>query len=370
MGLVVTLLTTLSLLNGFYTFYRKRHYRLFEQPIETNPSTPSAHRVRVDSSPVVVTPLRYIQTLIGSEPAASRAHPDATRDVWEIAVWDPNPLCLQFFYFFSPLHVMLYSYRLPVAPLDPQPSVQVFMTLAFAAILSGQLGWIGKSFTQQIKDNAIIQRQVMHEYDTKFVHPSLQRPSRDVGVQVITTKSSSERRVGHSGVGTGNDLASDITTYTPKTVIKRGFYTNPNQAYSSQYDPDNLASQPNPPLIRPGNETPSLRAAATPRYTSTSRATPAADFSSPIRPSQTPNPFRQQPTQFRQSQRGTGDGGSFGVYSHAASPLRKSTSANHLLTDDRGRDSPAGAGERRQDRGATGPIKSARLSALTGSKRF
>ena len=33
--------------------------------------------------------LRIIADLISSESAESRAHPDPTRDVWELAVWDP-----------------------------------------------------------------------------------------------------------------------------------------------------------------------------------------------------------------------------------------------------------------------------------------
>jgi hypothetical protein len=344
--MVVIILTSLSFLNGFYTFYRKRHYRLFEQPIETNPSTPSAQRVRVDSSPVAASPLRFLQNIIGSESAASRAHPDAARDVWEIAVWDPNPLCLQLFCLFSPLHVILYSVNLPVAPLETRPSVKVVSTIAIAAFLSLQLIYLQTSFTQQIKDSAIIHREVLNEYDTKFVHPALQKPYRDVGIQTITTR----KKYRDSGVGTSSyDLASEVDTYTPTTIIKRPFRTNPNQVYASQYDPDNLASQQEPRVSRSSTQTPSFRPAPGARYTAASTATTAttgADFSSPIRPSNTPNPFRQSQSQFRPSQVGSGDGGSLGVYSHAASPLRKSASAN-FIRDDRGRPDSHGMGERR-----------------------
>lgn len=343
MGLIVLVLTISSFLNGFFTFYQKRHYRLFEQPVETNPTTPSARRVRVDSSPMASSPLRFLQNIIRPESAESRAHPDAARDVWEISVWNPNPLCLQIFCLFSPLHVILYSLNFPVAQLDPQPSVQVVKTIAFATLLSLQLYFLRSSFSQQIKDSAIIHREVLHEYDTKFVHPALQRPCRDVAIQTITTK----KGYRHSGVGTNTtDLASEVVTYTPTTIIKRGFQTNPNQAYASQYDPDNLSSQPNQRLIGSSAQTPSLRPLGSSQYTAASTATSGADFSSPIRPSNTPNPFRQQHSQFRTSQVGSGDGGSLGVYSHAASPLRKSASANYLR-DERGRDSLGGAGERR-----------------------
>ncbi|KAF2794568.1 hypothetical protein K505DRAFT_324665 [Melanomma pulvis-pyrius CBS 109.77] len=341
MGLFVVVLSTLSFLNGFYTFYRKRHYRLFEQPIETNPATPSAQRVRVDSSPMAASPLRFLHKMIASTSADSRAHPDAARDVWEIAVWDPNPLCLQLFCLFSPLHVVLYHFNLPVAALDPQPSVKVVTTIAIAAILSLQLYYLRTSFSQQTKDSAIIHRAVVHEYDNKFVHPAMQRPSRDVGIQTISKNRTRDSSVGVRG--SSDDLASEVVTYTPTTVINRGFRTNPNQVYSSQYDPDNLSSQPNPRALRSSVQTPSLRPSTQNSYYTSSTAT-GADFSSPIRPSNTPNPFRQPPSQLRPS--ASGDGGSLGVYSHAASPLRKSASANYLR-DDRNRDSLGGAGEKR-----------------------
>ncbi|KAF2727735.1 hypothetical protein EJ04DRAFT_581825 [Polyplosphaeria fusca] len=347
-GLIITVLTMLSFSNAVYTFYRKRHYRLFEQNIDTNPATPSAQRVRVDSSPMAPSPLRLIQNIFTTESAEARAHPDAARDVWEVAIWDPNPLCLQLFCLFSPLHVLLYYFTLPVAPLDPQPSVKIVTTVAIAAFLSLQLFLLRSSFSQQIKDSAVIQRQVLSEYDTKFVHPLVQKPCRDVAIQTITA--SPKRKTRDSGVGvSGSDLASEIVTYTPTIIISRNWRTKPNTAYASQYDPDNLASQPEHRQLRSSAQTPSIRPSHNSNYTSTSTATASgADFSSPIRASNTPNPF-QKHTQFkpRQSNYGSGDGGSLGVYSHAASPLRKAASANYLR-EERARES-VGGGERRRD---------------------
>ncbi|KAF1960618.1 hypothetical protein CC80DRAFT_488910 [Byssothecium circinans] len=332
--LMVLVLSALAFLNAFVTFSKKRHYRLFEQSIETGPATPSAQRVRVDSSPAAGSPLRFIQNLISSSSAESRAHPDAERHVWEIAVWDPNPLPLDIFCLFSPLHVMLYYLTLPVAPLDPQPSVKVVTTILIGAVLSLQLWYIRSSFSQQIKDNAIIQKEVLHEYDNKYVHPSTQKVCRDVGIQTISRKRARDSSVGVRG--SSDDLASEVITYTPTTIINRIFKTNPNQSYASQYDPDGLS--------RPSTQTPSYqRGYSNPNYTSSTTAT-GADFSSPIRPSNTPNPFRQQPS-FRPS--GGGDGGSLGVYTHANSPLRKSASTN-FIRDDRSRESLGGQGERRQ----------------------
>ncbi|KAF1995257.1 hypothetical protein P154DRAFT_474621, partial [Amniculicola lignicola CBS 123094] len=301
LGIIVLFFDVAVVANAVYTFQHKRHYRLFEQPLDMNPSTPSAHRVRVDSSPSA-SPFRFFQDIFSSESAETRAHPDAARDVWELAVWDPNPLCLQLFCLFSPLHIILYHFMLPVAPLDPQPSVKVVTTVVIAAILSFHLNFLNTSYAQQIKDSAIIQREVLTEYDTKFVHPLVQRPSRDVGIQTITTKKSHSR---DSSVGTGGDLASEIVTYTPTTVINRAFRTNPNQQYASQYDPDNLSHSTQRPLRSLHTaSTPSLRPSHNSNYTSAS--TSATDFSSPIRQSNTPNPFRQT------TSHGSGDGGSLG----------------------------------------------------------
>ncbi|KAF1976372.1 hypothetical protein BU23DRAFT_588138 [Bimuria novae-zelandiae CBS 107.79] len=344
--LAATVLAGTAFFNGFFTFYKTRHYRLFEQPIDTAPSTPAARRVRVDSSPAAMSPLRYFQNLLGSNSAESRAHPDAGRDVWEISVWDPNPLCLDIFCLFSPLHVVLYWMNLPVLPMDQRPSVTVVTTIAIGAFLSFSLWFLRSSFAAQIRDNGVIQREVLHEYDNKFVHPSTRKLYRDVGIQAITKKRNRDSSVGVRG--SSDDLASQITTYTPTIVINRSFRTNPNPAYASQYDPDGLNSG-----LRSAAQTPSVRpySAANPNYSTTSTAT-GGDFSSPIRSSQTPNPFRasrkQSQPQFRPSATG-GDGGSLGVFSHANSPLRKSASTNFPRDrDDRSRDSLGGYGLERR----------------------
>lgn len=332
--LLVLGLSTLTFLNAFVTFYRRRHYRLFEQPIENTPTTPSAQRVRVDSSPGGGSPMSYLRNMMSSASAESRAHPDAGRDVWEIAVWNPNPLCLDIFCLFNPLHVVLYYLTLPVAPLDPQPSVKVFTTVIVGSMLSFQLWFFRSAFAQQVKDNDIIRREVLHEYDSKFVHPNTQKVCRDVGIQTISKKKNRDSSVGVRG--SSDDLASEVVTYTPTTILNRTFKTNPNASYASQYDPDNvgLARTPSRPPSRHHRKL---------SYTSTTTNT-GGDFSSPVRPSNTPNPFRQQPT-FRPTN--TGDGGSLGVFSHANSPLRKAASTN-FIRDDRGRDSLGGLGERMQ----------------------
>ncbi|KAI9775871.1 MAG: hypothetical protein M1839_000745 [Geoglossum umbratile] len=277
---VVHFLTLSSILNAIYTFQRKRRYRLFESSIDVPPSTPSAHRVRVDSSPLSSSPLRFLSTLIDPvvSPAEGRSHPDPSRDVWEIAVWDPTPLCLRLFCFFSPGHILVYFLLLPTLPTDPRPSTTVLTTVIFTSLLTVQLLYLHRSYSQQSKDTALIHKEVLHEYDTKYVHPRLNPQVRDVATQF-----------------SAEDCRVDVQTYTPTTIIKREFHTNPNPIYARHIDP---SATPKP--------RPYVPSAAT--------------------------PFRQP--QFRPSHQSTGDGGSLGIFSHANSPLKKPASSGFLTSSD------------------------------------
>lgn len=294
-------MTLLCLLNTFYTFFRRRHYRLFENPIDQVPSTPSAHRVRVDSSPVSSSPLRFLSSMLGADSAASRAHPDPTKDVWELSIWDPLPVSLRLFTYFSPAHVILYWTFLPTLPSDPRPSTTVATTIFLAALSTLQLSFMQSMFSQQSKDTALISKEVLHEYDTKFVKPNTQPLYRDVATQFSEQASYTDQR---------DAKYNTVVTYTPALVINRGFRTNPNPNYAHFTDPDS---------VKP-DRTSLNRQASTPDFRST---TPAySELSSPMRP----QTVLRQPS-FRPSV-GAGEGGSLGVYSHAASPLRKSTSTN------------------------------------------
>ena len=298
---IVHLLTYFSILNAIYTFYRKRQYRLFESSIDTPQTTPSAHRVRVDSSPVASSPLRFLTSILGDASAESRAHPDPTRDVWELAVWDPLPVCLQLFCFFSPGHVLVYWLFLPTLPSDPRPSVTAFTTIVLQLLMSSQLHLLQSHFSQQEKDSAIIHKEVMSEYDIKYVHPRLNPVVRDVGTQFSGSKKEQE---------------GEIDTYTPAVILKRGFRTNPNPNYAKYVDPNSISGI--------SARTFSPAPASTPSAYISRDSTPFTGL--------TPRTAIRQP-QFRQSSMGvattstgTGDGGSLGIYSHANSPLKKAMS--------------------------------------------
>lgn len=280
----------------------------------------------MDSSPISSSPLRYLQNILASSTAESRAYPDPKREVWEVSVWDPKPLNLTIFTLFSPGHLLLYFSLLPPATLDPRPSVTVFTSLAFGALLSMQLILLKSSFSQQAKDSALVHGEVMNEYDTKFVRPSLNRPVRDVGIQ--TRESAMTPR------GT---KTREVDVYTPTTIVNRGFRTNPNPNYANQYDPHHFSTPEEGAARRSSRDQP--RTASTPNlatpnngyvssYTSMngrqSTGGGTADFSSPLKPHH---------ERLRERSPVKGDGGNMGVYSHANSPLRKSTSQFQLRNE-------------------------------------
>lgn len=293
-------------MNAAYTFYRQRHYRLFESSVDAPQSTPSAHRVRVDSSPIASSPLRFLSNMLARETAEARSHPDGTRDVWEIAVWDPAPISLRMFCLFSPGHILVYWLFLPTAISDPRPSISVIRTIVLAGLLSAQMLLLQSSFSQQSKDASVIHKEVMNEYDTKYVHPRTQPLMRDVGTQYRGTK------VFTDSVPQHEDEHDSVDVYAPTFIIRRGFHTRPNPNYARYVDPD-------------GSSWRAMSSGSISTGIAPSVHTPAhlRDISSPIRP----QPAIRQ-SLFRAT--GTGDGGSLGVLSHANSPLRKSASASFV----------------------------------------
>jgi hypothetical protein len=326
-------LVALSAANALYAVTRTRKYRLFEANVEVQPSTPSARRVRLESTPLTSSPLRFIADLITPESAESRAHPDKARDVWELSIWDPVPASLQLLCFFSPGHVLAYMIFLPLAPLDPRPSVTVFCTLVMQVVMTTQMLLLCSGFAQQAKDNAIIQKEVMHEYDTKFVHPRLHPVVRDVGTQISDDQLDNNQ--------------ANVQVGTPTTLIRHAFLTHPNPNYvdqpelktpSASYSHIMRTQTSTPPTAtRPRDlSTPftARRDLSSPLTTRRDSSTPfTASRSSAMRqsmpagytPSVDSTPGRETPGASE-----TNYGGHLGVYSHAKSPLKKAVSYGDL----------------------------------------
>ena len=303
---LVHVLSLLSFVNAAYTFYRQRHYRLFENCVDTPPNTPSAQRVRVDSSPLASSTSRFLSNMLGREHTEARSHSDATRDVWEIAVWDPMPVSLRMFCLFSPGHILVYWLFLPTAASDPRSSATVMTTMALAGLLSTQMLLLQSSFSRQSKDTSIIHKEVMNEYDTKYVHPRTQPQMRDVGTQYCDSGISTH------GMPQSEDRNGSVDVYAPTFIINRGFHTRPNRNYAKHVDPDGSAWK-------------AMHSGGISINTAMAMQTPAhlRGSSSPMRPQ---TAIRQP--QFRAA--GHGDGGSLGIFTHANSPLRKPAPTNYV----------------------------------------
>jgi hypothetical protein len=215
---------------------------------------------------------------------------------------------------FSPLQVIIVMMFLPYSSQDARPSVTVLKTMLLCAILSYQGHILQKRNDQQKKDTGIVQRQVGMEYDTKFVKPNAHRnPVRDVGIQFPVPTPVWD---GSKWTPVPEVVVSDHTYFSP-----RGFRTHPNKAYAEHYDAQQSVS------VRPSaTNTPSLGGFY---YSNASAGPSVADLSSPIRNAQT-HKRATSPSKPQWPYTGSGDGGSFGVYSSAHSPLRK-TASNNIL---------------------------------------
>lgn len=299
-----------SLVNAVYTVSRTRKYRMFEANIETQLSTPSARRVRVQSSPVSSSPLRLIADMMTPESAESRAHPDKNRDVWELSVWDPLPVCIRLFCFFSPGHVLVYLLFLPLAPLDPRPSMTVFNTLVMQLVLSTQLLLLCARYSQQAKDTSIIQREVMHEYDAKFVHPRLYPVVRDVGTQMSDEQSPTK-------------ALESVQYGTPTTLLRRNFKPHFNPHADS---PESTPIKSHGNLMKPQMFTPPVRRAdsLTPT-TGQGGSAPRHSVPAGYISAETQVGARVTPSTSTQN-----FGGNMGIHTHNKSPLKKAISTGDI----------------------------------------
>ena len=279
-------------------------YRLFENALDHPPSTPSAHRVHVDSSPISSSPLRFLSTILVRETVESRSHPDSTRDVWELAVWDSTPLSLKMFCYLSPGHVLVYWLFLPAALEDPRPNVTVLTTVVLTALLSVQLIIFQLFFSRQTKDTSVIHKEVLNEYDIKYIHPRTRPIMRNAGTQF------SGPEIFKLDIPRENEDVESVDNYTPVVVVNRGFHIRPNPNYVKHVDSEGPAQRPTPSRNISTGIAPLFQ---TPAY--------QRGMSSPLRSN----------TAIRHGQFvcvRNGDGRSLEVYSNAQSPLRKAASTD------------------------------------------
>jgi hypothetical protein len=238
---------------------------------------------------------------------------------------------------------------LPLAPLDPRPSVTVLNTLLLQVLVSAQLLFFCSRFAQQAKDKAVIQEQVMREYDTKFVHPRLHPTIRDIGTQFSMDQP--------------NDYKEFVQTGTPTVQIRHGFQTHSNPYTGSNDAPEDRSVTPTSNnVLKPRMFTP-------PTATRRSEAfRPATNQRSVVPRQSLPSGYTSTGTS--SGVQGINFGGNMGIHSHNKSPLKKATSLHEL--------NPEGAASPRNSRemaayeqrnwGAGTPSKKPEGRRLVGSK--
>lgn len=327
-------LVAFSITNAVYAVSRTRKYRLFGADIDVKPNTTSARRVRVQSSPVASSPLRFIADMISPDSAESRAHPEKNRDVWELSIWDPLPVCIRLLCFFSPGHVLVYLIHLPLAPLDPRPSVTVFNTLIMQIVLSVQMILLSSRYSQQARDGAIIQREVFHEYDTKFVQPRIHPIVRDVGTQMSEEQPALSREFVQVG--------------TPTTLIRRSFLSQGNPHVDSEESTPSYrfnspgASSGN--LLKPQMFTPATTSRRSEMFTPAINSIRSSGMRHSLPAGYTPNqntpvahtPAAPPSAASIRTSTGTQSTyrGNMGTYSQNRSPLKKAISMGDINQDD------------------------------------
>jgi hypothetical protein len=202
--------------------------------------------------------------------------------------------------------------------------VTVTQTLLLCALLSIQGHFLQKRFSQQGKDTTKIHSEVSKEYDHKFVQPNAHRnPVRDVGTQAPHLRPVWDDRQSQW------TAVPEVVSGKPY-VSPRGFRVTTSTAYARQ-QPDAPGS-PGPEGATSRYKTPDM---LSPPHAPWATGDASSPIRSPTRPFQPPKRASQYSnaataTSAATAATSTADGGSLGVYTHAASPLRKAASANLL----------------------------------------
>ncbi|KEP53489.1 putative transmembrane protein [Rhizoctonia solani 123E] len=179
-----------SLLNALYLFTAIRTYHLHLR--ENMVDSPRAKMVHMDMTnaardmdtqptrPLVWRVLRGLGTHIASawrlilgSKAGKAMGKDAGHNIQQLDMWNPGELELALFSVYSPAHALLWMIF---------SSHTWFVALILMVAISGQIFVLTRSYEGLIKDRRIIQGEVMHEYNEKFVHPRVMPVRKDACV--------------------------------------------------------------------------------------------------------------------------------------------------------------------------------------------
>lgn len=124
-----------------------------------------------------------VLNLLRKSSTNSRTDQGSLNGTCYITVWDPILLCLRIFCLFSPGHILIYWLFYPGNAPDTQPGLDIIKVIFLQFFISLQLCFLATHYTQRVKDLSIINRNVMNEYNVKFVYPRLNPIVRDSGTQ-------------------------------------------------------------------------------------------------------------------------------------------------------------------------------------------
>ncbi|KAF7789505.1 hypothetical protein EIP86_000451 [Pleurotus ostreatoroseus] len=191
---VTVILVAAALVNTAYLFTRTRLYtlRYADEPV----SSPNAKFVSREHTPAAdddpdaprtglarrvlqhlwTALVLFVRFLLNLTPPKGREVRTAER-VQVLEKWDPREFEMVLFAIYSPVHTLLWL------AFTSANWIIVFTIMALVSVqVSLRCRALMKSFLVQHKDNMIIQSEVMHEYNVKFVDPRIHPVRRDAAV--------------------------------------------------------------------------------------------------------------------------------------------------------------------------------------------
>src|SRR5690606_11886918 len=120
---------------------------------------------------------------------------------------------------FSPVHVALYFLTFPLShphthfTTSTSKTATYLTVLVMEALLTFQTGHLVRSFERQQTDKQVLSKEVLHEYDQKYVFPRLNSIKRDVATQTQD-----------------EHFRASVDVYTP--MLDRRWEVHPNPKYT------------------------------------------------------------------------------------------------------------------------------------------
>ncbi|KAK4053126.1 hypothetical protein OIV83_001861 [Microbotryomycetes sp. JL201] len=169
---VSVVLVLLSVVNTAYLFSRRRKYQLVlrKDPL----ASPNARTANLDFASTTDTPTLFarIKRTVVNRFKTPREHTPQQFQVQELNVWTPDHVqwSLRLFMVYPPPVALMYHVVTPSS----------FLPFVVTGSATVALAWfLVHLFTTLLSDRALLQAEVMHEYNAKFVNPRLFVAKRD-----------------------------------------------------------------------------------------------------------------------------------------------------------------------------------------------